>query len=245
MPSQTLLPPKSTELERAIANVLARNVTPAVSGLWNAQTCPVPLLPWLAHSLQVDVWDETWPEAQKREAVSQALAIAKRRGTVGAVKRALKIAGFDNADVTEGTAALNQNQQAACSLDGNCWAYYGAILNGDELPQNASTNVLIALLESAQNVRSVFAGIKLINSKTTETVSAEETLLTELKNKTTEALRQKTYNGKHQYNGGISYQGQGLTEMLVEYVGNLTARITEGGKTRISEAGLIREGEKI
>ena len=48
------------------------------------------LLPWLAWAMSIDEWNENWSAASKRTMLKQSVAIHKHKGTVGAVKRALK-----------------------------------------------------------------------------------------------------------------------------------------------------------
>ncbi len=55
-------------------------------------------LPWLAWWFRVDLWDDDWPEEQKREAVKNALELFRYKGTLWAVERALDIYGY-NAEV--------------------------------------------------------------------------------------------------------------------------------------------------
>lgn len=69
--------------------------------LWNADTCPLSLLPWLAWAWRVEEWDETWSEFQKRQAVKDALMIHRRKGTLWAIKRVLANHGFGGAHVQE------------------------------------------------------------------------------------------------------------------------------------------------
>lgn len=98
-----LLPHNSTPLERALANVSARisNLPVQISSIWNAETCPAVLLPWLAASLSVDEWDHTWPEAWKRAAISTSLEIHRAKGTGDAVMIALTAAGHPDAQLIE------------------------------------------------------------------------------------------------------------------------------------------------
>lgn len=97
------LPPNSTPLERALASVSARisNISVPTASIWNAQACPVPLLPWLAAAVSVDVWDETWPEAMKRQAISTSLEIHRKKGVGQAVLTALESAGHPDAELIE------------------------------------------------------------------------------------------------------------------------------------------------
>lgn len=98
-----LLPPNAAPLERALADVSARisNIPVPIASIWNAATCPEPMLPWLASSLSVDVWDDTWPEAMKRETVAAALEINSTKGTAASVMTALAAAGHPDAELYE------------------------------------------------------------------------------------------------------------------------------------------------
>ncbi|EPJ2699534.1 TPA: phage tail protein I [Klebsiella pneumoniae] len=62
--------------------------------LWNPWKCPVKFLPYLAWAFSVDRWEETWPETDKRQAVSDAFWIHQRKGTVAAVRRVIETLGY-------------------------------------------------------------------------------------------------------------------------------------------------------
>ncbi|QAU25347.1 phage tail protein I [Dyella sp. M7H15-1] len=83
----SLLPPNATKAERALEAVPARidAIPTAFRDLWNPQTCPVDLLPWLAWAVSVDTWDAAWPEHTKRAHVAAAIEIARHKGTVGSI----------------------------------------------------------------------------------------------------------------------------------------------------------------
>lgn len=97
-----LLPPNATAPERALASAVGRisAVPVPLHHLWNPATCPPALLPWLAWALSVDVWDPAWPERTKRAVLRESFAVHRRKGTAGAVRRALAAAGVP-ADVIE------------------------------------------------------------------------------------------------------------------------------------------------
>ena len=63
-----LLPPSATKQERALALATSRvsDVPLPIRTLWNPDTCPLELLPWLAWALSVDTWDPNWSESIKR-----------------------------------------------------------------------------------------------------------------------------------------------------------------------------------
>ncbi|WP_323162863.1 phage tail protein I [Stenotrophomonas maltophilia] len=82
-----LLPPSSTSGERALVDAVSVRPLPVdITSLWNADTCPADLLPWLAWALSLDDWKPYWPEAVKRARVRTAIAIQRRKGTVGSVR---------------------------------------------------------------------------------------------------------------------------------------------------------------
>ena len=66
-----------------------------ISTLWNADTCPAPLLPWLAWSFSVEIWDHDWSEATRRSVVREAIGVHQWKGTKTAIKRVLAAVGFD------------------------------------------------------------------------------------------------------------------------------------------------------
>lgn len=85
-----LLPQNQTELEAAIANATDFTVSPdIIVTLWDAQSCPVNLLPWLAWALSVDDWDVAWDEETQRRVIAASIDIHRKKGTVEAVRKAL------------------------------------------------------------------------------------------------------------------------------------------------------------
>lgn len=99
----SLLPPNATTAERALERAITEavgSIPVPVRELWHADTCPAPLLPWLAAALSVDVWDAAWPEQAKREAIRASFLVHRHKGTAGAVKRALAALGWAT-DVVE------------------------------------------------------------------------------------------------------------------------------------------------
>lgn len=95
--SDRLLPVGSSVLEVAAARAGAElaHVPVPLRDLWNPSTCPAPLLPYLAWARSVDYWDESWPESVKRNVIRAAFVLHRRKGTLGAVKRAIQPLGFE------------------------------------------------------------------------------------------------------------------------------------------------------
>lgn len=92
-----LLPVSATAQEQALEQSTARigQVPNPLANVWNPHTCPLPVLAYLAWALSVDEWDPLWTEAQKRAAVAESVEIHRRKGTFGAVRRAVNALGYE------------------------------------------------------------------------------------------------------------------------------------------------------
>lgn len=96
-------------LERAIEQVFANRLAvlaPVIPTLWNAHTCPVDMLPWLAWAISVGEWDATWPEKFKRDTIADAVPIHSHKGTLGGLRQALTAMGHANAQIIERHASI-------------------------------------------------------------------------------------------------------------------------------------------
>lgn len=91
--SSRLLPPKTTKLERALADAAALDLPVVIDTLWDPWKCPASHLPWLAWGLHVDNWQSEWPEETKRRVIATSIHVHRRKGTIGAVKRLLDAVG--------------------------------------------------------------------------------------------------------------------------------------------------------
>ncbi len=91
-----LLPPNATALERRLAEVGAviDGVPVPLRDLWNPDTCPVQVLPFLASAFSVDRWDSTWPERTKRAVIKSAYFVHRQKGTIGALRRVVEPLGY-------------------------------------------------------------------------------------------------------------------------------------------------------
>lgn len=83
MTNSSLLPPNHTQFEKDLETVSSRisNIPVAIRDVWNPDTCPLELLPWLAWALSIDSWKDYWPESVKRARLRSAVAISRRKGT--------------------------------------------------------------------------------------------------------------------------------------------------------------------
>lgn len=144
--SADLLPPSANPHERAISNTIARisNVSTTIKEVWNPQTCPSDILPWLAWSLRVDNWDPTLPDDQKRALIASSIEIHRLKGTIGALKRALQALGYE-VDVNDATGV----------------AYtFRLLVNGSTQSVSSSTYTqLTDAVNQTKNARSHLTGI--------------------------------------------------------------------------------------
>lgn len=122
--AENLLPPNSTTLERALALACEYTADPGViRTLWDPYTCPTDLLPWLAWSLSIKEWDDTWAEDRKRDRIAEAFAIAKTEGTVASIRRVFASIGFGDITIDESRSGKTYNGE---------FKYDGFMVYGDE-----------------------------------------------------------------------------------------------------------------
>lgn len=91
--AHSILPARSSPLTVALlAAELARIATvdpTVIATIWNPDTCPKVLLPYLAMGVSVDVWSADWSEEQQRRVIAASPMVHRLKGTRGAVERAL------------------------------------------------------------------------------------------------------------------------------------------------------------
>jgi phage tail P2-like protein len=130
-----LLPPIRGKAEAALAQAATARALPVpIDTLWDPMRCPAALLPWLAWTLQVEDWDPIWSEARKRAIVAEAVAIHRLRGTLAAVRRVLRLAGYGEARIVERWG--EKQRDGTITRDGSetrmaadHWAEYRVILD--------------------------------------------------------------------------------------------------------------------
>lgn len=91
----SLLPPNATDAERALeaTTATASDLPVPLRSLWNPDTCPAALLPWLAWALSLDSWQPYWPERIKRQRIRDAIEIQRRKGTAKSVRDVVRSFG--------------------------------------------------------------------------------------------------------------------------------------------------------
>lgn len=151
----SLLPSNATAQERNVEAATARigELPVVIQDVWNPTACPAGLLPWLAWALSVDTWDSAWSERTKREVIARAVAVHRRKGSVWAVKEAIRAAGFETPVVQERLHRRSYNGEIA--YDGRyfhawarAWALYRVLLNRPIRNDQAAT-VRAILAETA------------------------------------------------------------------------------------------------
>lgn len=120
----SLLPSNATAQERALEAATARlsDIPVSVRDVWNADTCPAALLPWLAWAFGVDEWDPKWSDEAKRNTIRAAVMIQRRKGSVWSIKQAIAAAGYGDALLFEGDSTQFFN---------GATSYNGAHIYGD------------------------------------------------------------------------------------------------------------------
>lgn len=96
MSEPSLLPPSASDFMRCVERGASRLSALPVSlnQLWDPDTCPVALLPYLAWALSVDRWDRDWTEETKRQVIRDAWAIHRHKGTISAIRRVVEPFGY-------------------------------------------------------------------------------------------------------------------------------------------------------
>lgn len=134
MSDVSLLPANATPQERAIELSASRlgDVPAPLRPVWNPNTCPESLLPWLAWAFSVDEWDGNWPIEVKRQTILDAVEVQARKGTPWAIKRVLSSAGYPAAILQEGRGGIYNGSSLhnGAILHGNpsAWAEYRCVL---------------------------------------------------------------------------------------------------------------------
>lgn len=93
MSKVSLLPSSSTPLMHALAKTNGHaidSIPVELRTLWDPATCPLALLPYLAHAFSVDRWSSDWTETQKRAVIAASWSVHRHKGTVGSLRRLLE-----------------------------------------------------------------------------------------------------------------------------------------------------------
>lgn len=138
----SLLPINATPQEVALEQSTARisDVPTPLREVWNPNTCPASLLPWLAWALSVDEWNPTWTDDQKRNIIRSSVEIHRHKGTIGSVRRVAESFGL-GLSIQEWWQKSPQGTPHTFSL----------IVSADQIPSGA----LATVIESIKRVKPV------------------------------------------------------------------------------------------
>lgn len=152
-----LLPHNATAQERALSEAVSRisAVPVPIRDIWDADTCPPHLLAWLAWAFSVDQWDSTWTDSQQREFIKRSIEIHRYKGTIGAVREALRALSFD-AQVQEWFNQVPAGDPYTFRL----------LLTVDQIGiDQAALAVLLSVVRRTKNLRSHISNIE-VTAKT-------------------------------------------------------------------------------
>lgn len=101
--NKSLLPPNATKLLRDLEIVSNRafNLETLNRFVNNPNQALENILPWLAWAVSVDDWSDSWSVEVKRKIIKASVEIHKKKGTIGALRRALEAFNYSNIKVEE------------------------------------------------------------------------------------------------------------------------------------------------
>ncbi len=101
--NQSLLPPNASTLLRDLESVFGDSFDLPTLNRYvvNPDLTPAHILPWLAWALSVDDWSDSWPEQIRRNVIKASVEVHRKKGTIGALKKALQAFNYENVKVEE------------------------------------------------------------------------------------------------------------------------------------------------
>ena len=149
---KTILPLNSTAFETAaeeVTTAVLENLRPQSRYLWNPGKCPEHLLSHLAWALSVDVWDNNWDVDVKREVLKNAYEVHSVKGTIGALRTALKPVKYQ-CEIVEWFQKPQSSSPKPYTFDIKVIA-----TNGQNFSERNYLNI-IRIINAAKNARSHF-----------------------------------------------------------------------------------------
>lgn len=100
---KSLLPPNATALLKDLENVAAKSLDLETLNRFvnNPSEAPENILPWLAWAVSADDWSDSWSEEIRRNVIKASIEVHKKKGTIGALKKALEAFNYTNVKVEE------------------------------------------------------------------------------------------------------------------------------------------------
>lgn len=101
--NQSLLPPNASQLLRDLETVFGDSFDLPTLNRYvvNPDLAPAHILPWLAWALSVDDWSDSWSEQIRRNVIKASVEVHRKKGTIGALKKALQAFNYENVKVEE------------------------------------------------------------------------------------------------------------------------------------------------
>ena len=101
--NQSLLPPNASQLLRDLESVFGDSFDLPTLNRYvvNPDLAPAHILPWLAWALSVDDWSDNWSEQIRRNVIKASVEVHRKKGTIGALKKALQAFNYTNVVVEE------------------------------------------------------------------------------------------------------------------------------------------------
>ncbi len=101
--NQSLLPPNASTLLRDLEEIFGDSFDLPTLNRYvvNPDLAPAHILPWLAWALSVDDWSDAWPEQIRRNVIKASVEVHRKKGTIGALKKALQAFNYTNVKVEE------------------------------------------------------------------------------------------------------------------------------------------------
>jgi len=101
--NQSLLPPNASQLLRDLESVFGDSFDLPTLNRYvvNPDLAPAHILPWLAWALSVDDWSDNWSEQVRRNVIKASVEVHRKKGTIGALKKALQAFNYENVKVEE------------------------------------------------------------------------------------------------------------------------------------------------
>lgn len=99
----SLLPPNASTLLKDLEDIFGESFDlPTLNRyVTNPDLAPVNILPWLAWALSVDDWSDSWSEQVRRNVIKASVEVHRKKGTIGALKKALQAFNYTNIKVEE------------------------------------------------------------------------------------------------------------------------------------------------
>lgn len=103
MSNESLLPPNATSLLKDLEAVFGDAIDlPTLNRFVNnPDEAPENILPWLAWGVSVDDWSDGWSEEVRRNVIKASIEVHRRKGTIGALKKALQAFNYTNVKIEE------------------------------------------------------------------------------------------------------------------------------------------------